>query len=101
MLASQVPASLNAAGLPNSINVIVENRGTEDLFNSTLTVNTAGQQQTYNIPHLEVGQVETVNVVAPEHTGSQSLSISSSIRNTSGDLNRADSSRSETFTIEN
>ncbi len=96
-IASQVlvPPSVNST-LPQVL-VTVQNRGTETLINSPLTINSPSGTQTINISSLAPGAIQTypVSVLLPNNE--TPVTVSSTVQTTETDSNATNNSRSDGF----
>lgn len=72
----------------NRIQVTVENRGTELLTNSQLTITVNGDNYTSTVPNLRAGEHETVTIPVNVNTATTDLTVRSSISITNGNADR-------------
>ncbi len=83
------------------LQVVVENRGTEMLVNSTVSVNTPFGAQNVNITNLAPDQIHTVNVPLPgvdwNNPGTLTFDSSVQISGSNPDSNPANNRRVETY----
>ena len=82
------------------LQVVVENRGTETLINTSVQVTGSAGNSAYNITTLPVGAIQVFNV--PFTASGPTVSVNSSVRLSGGqkDANRNNDSRAETLTIQ-
>ena len=96
-IASQVIVPpVNNSQLPQVL-VTIENRGTETLINSPLTVNSPSGSQTINISSLTPGAIHTYPLPILLPSNGSSVSVSSSIQITETDSNQTNNNRSSEF----
>lgn len=96
-VASQVLVPPSAASALPQVLVTVQNRGTETLINSPLTIRGPSGTQTINISSLAPGAIQTYPVPVPFSNDGTPVTVSSSVQTTEKDSNKANNSRSESF----
>jgi thermitase len=82
--ASHVFAPATVADPSSRLEVTVENRGTELLTNSQLTINVNGDNYTQTVPSLRPGEHKTVTIPVNVNTATEELVVRSSISLTNG-----------------
>lgn len=83
-------------GLPQVL-VTVENRGTETLINTPLTVQTASGNQLVNISSLAPGAIYTYRVTVPPPAGENPVVVSSSVQTNEPDLKNSNNAQTSEF----
>ena len=96
-IASQVLIPPSAAsGLPQVL-VTVQNRGTETLINSPLTINGPSGKQTVNISSLAPGAIQTYPIPVVFPGTNNPVTISSTVQTTERDTKSSNNSKSDEF----
>ncbi|MFK7910637.1 MAG: S8 family serine peptidase [Akkermansiaceae bacterium] len=93
-LASQVLVPPSATSTLPQVLVTVQNRGTETLINSPLTINSPSGTQTINISSLAPGAIQTYPVPVLLNNP---VTVSSSVQTTESDINATNNNRSDDF----
>jgi hypothetical protein len=96
-IASQVLVSPTITSPLPQVLVTVQNRGTETLINSPLTINSPSGTQLINISSLAPGAIQTypVSVLLPNNENQ--VTVSSSVQTTERDSNATNNNRSDGF----
>jgi hypothetical protein len=96
-IASQVLVSPTITSPLPQVLVTVQNRGTETLINSPLTINSPSGTQLINISSLAPGAIQTypVSVLLPNNE--TQVTVSSSVQTTERDSNATNNNRSDGF----
>ena len=97
-IASQVLVPPSSTSTLPQVLVTVQNRGTETLINSPLTINSPTGTQTINISSLAPGAIQTYPVPVLLPFDDTAVTVSSSVTTTEADQNSANNSRSDSFT---